>query len=371
MKELRKVSGKGSRILKWLLVIAGTLSICWLGNYFVPFLGILLILAFGFLFSILIPQTRWFSLLCVTVLSGFFVPMCGMPIILIILLLLSASNPQMKRLVKIAIVLFVFGAVGALAVKGSSAGLVLLFFLPYIVAPLLAMIASSIQIFSKPAFNRFTHIFLLIFLFGFFLINVRTYVILSSPIFYMPPALTNENYGVYKECIKFVRKHDERKDLVFYMQGVISGRKEPNESEISSAMEDFRRIKKELETQNIAKQMRQIMCARFERCDDTVIFYKGSSWLIPITAKEIWHTWPSGHGVAYSLSGKDPNQSDDPILKEYKPFIRIQNNWYISRGLLMSSDGRQYHSIPPVFNALVDRSLSLESVDPNNLNEHI
>jgi hypothetical protein len=301
--------------------------------------------------------------------AGFFVPLCGIPLILVILLLLSASTPQMKRIVKIAIVLFVGGAI-LFRVAGGSFIMLTSLFLPYIAAPILAIIASAIQLRGKPPCGRATHIFLIVFMLGFFLINARTYVIWVSPFIYMPPAITSENIKVYKECIKYVKNHEEMKDLIFYMQGVVSREKVPTtESERISFFETLRRIEGEPETIATAKQLRQIMCARFKRCNDIVIFYKGMSPFLPLTDKEIWHVWPSGHGVAYSLNGQDPNQSDDPILVKYRPYFRIHDNWYFSRGLLMTGDGRQYHLIRAISKTLIDRSSSINSIDTNDLDD--
>jgi hypothetical protein len=294
--------------------------------------------------------------------AGLFVPMCGVPLILIILLLLSASITQMKVLIKIAIVLFVCGALGALTVRKTPLWPIILFF-PYIAAPLLAIIASFIQSFNKFTSNRATHLFLLVFIFGFFLINLRTYVIVASPYAYMPSALTNENLSVYRECIKYVKNHEELKYIEYYM-----GLVKPSEPKANkSIMETTRQISNEPETVTIIRQLKQIMCPRFERRDSTIIFYKGSNPFIPKTTEELWHIWPSGHGVAYSLNGQNPNQSDDPILEKYKPFIRIHGNWYLSRGLLMTGNGRTYHSIPAISETLFDRSLYVDGIDPNEL----
>jgi hypothetical protein len=303
-------------------------------------------------------------------LAGLFVPMCGVPLILIILLLLSASTTQMKMPIKIAIVLFVCGAIGALAARRTSMWPILLFF-PYIAAPILAIVVSFIQSFDKSTRNRATHIFLLVFIFGFFLINLRTYVIMASPYIYIPPVFNSENFKVYKECTKYVKNHEEVKNYIFKTSR-LDVREIPHEPNAQKMIRDtLIRISNEHETKNLKQQLKQVMCPWFERRDDIVIFYKGSNPFIPMTEKEIWHIWPSGHGVAYSLNGQDPNQSNDPVLGKYKPFIRIRGNWYLSRGLLMVGNGRNYTSISPISKTLIDRSLSLDGIDPNELDDPI
>jgi len=265
-----------------------------------------------------------------------------------------------------AIVLFVGGAILSRVATGPSMVLAFLLF-PYVATPLLAIIASSIQLRGKISCGRATHIFLIIFILGFFLINARTYVIWALPYIYMPTALTNENVNVYKECIKYVKGHDELKDLVFYMQGVVSVRKVPSEAAVNSSLKTLIQIENEPETTNISKKMVAIMCPRFERCNDVIIFYKGTNPFLPMTAKEIWHVWPSGHGVAYSLNGQDPNQSDDPILVKYRPYFRIHGNWYFSRGLLMTGNGRQYRLMGAISKTLIDRSLCVDNINPDDL----
>ncbi len=273
----------------------------------------------------------------------------------------------MKRLVKVAIALFVGGALLSRVVREPLLGLTF-WFLPYVAAPILAIIVSAIQLRGKSISSGVTHIFLIAFMLVFFSINSRTYIIMASPYIYMPPALTNENLKVYKECVKYARDHEELKGLVFYMQGVVSESNVPSDPNTQESLwKALGQISKEPETAAIAKQLPAIMCPRFERYDDTVIFYKGNNPFIPIISKEIWHVWPSGHGVAYSLNGQDPNQSDDPILVKYKPFIRIRGNWYLSRGLLMSGNGRTYYSIPAISKTLIDRSFSINGIDPNKL----
>lgn len=159
-------------------------------------------------------------------LAGFLVPLFGVPLMLVIFLLLSVSTPQTKRFVKVAIVLFVCGVAVPLVLRGRSPLMLSAFlFLPYIVAPLLAIIAFAIQLHRKPPCGRVAIILMSPFMLGFSLLNARTYVVEASPYVYMPPAITNETLKVYKECIKYVKNHEEMKDLIFYMQGVVSGEK--------------------------------------------------------------------------------------------------------------------------------------------------
>jgi hypothetical protein len=178
----------------------------------------------------------------------------------------------------------------------------------------------------------------------------------------MPPALNNENLEVYKECIKYVKGHDELKNFIFKTWW-LDAREVPSDPNAKiSFFTNLKRISREPNTAIITGKIQKIMCSWFERSDDIVIFYKGNNPFIPMTAKEIWHVWPSGHGVAYSLNGQDPNQSNDSILVKYKPFIRIRCNWYFSRGLLMSGNGRTYDSIPAI-------SLSIDGIDPYKLED--
>jgi hypothetical protein len=368
-------SGKKRQGLRWLLGVAIVLFICWLVSFFEPILSILLMPVFILLFFLWAIGTKWLAKVIVVLfvcgLAGLFVPMCGAPLILVILLLLSASTPQMKRLVKVAIALFVGGALlgGTLfsrVVREPLLGLTF-WFLPYVAAPILAIIVSAIQLRGKSISSGITHIFLIAFMLVFFLINSRTYIIMASPYIYMPPALTNENLKVYKECVEYVKNHEDLQNYIF-KTGWLDVRERPSEPNAQESLwKTLVQISREPETEVIRKQCIQIMCPWFERRDNIVIFYKGNNPFIPETAKEIWHIWPSGHGIAYSLNGQDPNQSDDPILVKYKPFVRIHGNWYLSRGLFTVGNGRNYTSISPISWMLIDRSLSLDGIDPNKL----
>jgi len=302
-------------------------------------------------------------------LSGLFIPMCGLPLIFTILLLYSASTARMKEILKIAIMLFAFGALSTLIIRQTIIWPFTLS-LPYVVVPSLAMVISLRQACDKSVSNRFTHIILFSFIFLFFIFNLRTYLVMASPYFYMPPALNNNNVKVFKECIEYIKNHEEFKNLVFNARGRTSDNNLPSDPNIRESLyKKLRRISIEPKNASIANQIRNIMCSQFERYDDIVIFYKGNNPFIPMTAQEIWHVWPSGHGVAYSLNGRNPNQSNDPVLEKYKPFIKIRRNWYLSRDLLMIGNGRTYSSISPINKTLIDRSLLLKAIDLNELDD--
>lgn len=304
--------------------------------------------------------------------TTFFVPLFGIPLVILTFLLLSVSTPATKKLVKFAGILCACGIILYLSVvfMGIVVGripllLVFSLFLPYVVAPLLIILAFIMQLLHKPAYGRVSILAIVPFMIIFSLVNIRTYVVKASPYIYMPPALTNENIDVYKRCIEFVRKHDDLKDLVFYFGGVVSQRE--ISSEPNKQFEYLARIDREEETALISKELARIMCPRFERYDDFVFFYKGNNKYIPLTEKEVWHAWPSGHGIVYSLNGSDPNQSQDPKLKIYKPFVKIYDNWYFSRALLMNGCEKQYFLLEPVSKTLIDHSLNLDDIDLNKL----
>lgn len=319
-------------------------------------------------------KSKWyvkFAIFFVCMLAGLFVPLFGIPLMLFTLLLLSVATPKTKQLVKIAIVLFVLGAFTfPFAVRADVQPVVwVILFLPYIASPLLLLAVFAIQLFRKPPQGWVAIIIMSPFVLGCILLNARTYLISALPYIYMPPALSNENLKVYDECIKYVENHSELKNFIFKRRR-LDVRKRPYDPNVSQALgKVLLRISNEPETGVIANQIEQIMCNQFERVDDVILFYKGSGPFLPMTAKEIWHILPSGHGVAYSLNGQDPNQSNDPIIVKYKPFTRTSGNWYISRGLLMRGDGRTYSPMEAISSTLIDRSLKIGGIDPNELHK--
>jgi hypothetical protein len=74
---------------------------------------------------------------------------------------------------------------------------------------------------------------------------------------------------------------------------------------------------------------------------------------------------PAAPGVAYSLHGENPNEIDSEVLNAAKPFNRIAYNWYMSRKLILAgSRSERQISIPK---ALIDHSLRMDGIDPNEL----
>ena len=102
-------------------------------------------------------------------------------------------------------------------------------------------------------------------------------------------------------------------------------------------------------------------CVKVEKNSDIVLFYKVNS---------IFQENPFlfyGHGVAYSLNGEDPNKIESGTLKRHKPFIKISNNWYVSRRLLLG--GPRADMLTSIPKALIDHSLKIDGIDPNELHK--
>jgi hypothetical protein len=181
----------------------------------------------------------------------------------------------------------------------------------------------------------------------------------TLPLIYTPPALTPENLPVYNRCIEFMKDHDDYKELGLDCYGSVSVSVEDGCSntgkladEMFAAKDLGIRERMDLfskdaivEMDRIQEGMRSIDCRWAKRENDIVLFVKLKSNFI----------FPNRPGVLYSLEGRNPNETDNPILNTNKPFIKIADNWYMSRHLVMST--RRGQSDRPIPKSLIDCSL--------------
>jgi len=172
------------------------------------------------------------------------------------------------------------------------------------------------------------------------------------PYIYTPAALTPVNSAIYRECIRFLKEHDNEKQFtcrIAFGSGaggaplrvghVYTGQVSEMLADTSISVKDklsilenaSRRKDLELELKSLSNRLfnSNIKCARFHRDDDMVLFYK-MQWNFTMGLDGL-----TGPGVLYSLDGRNPNETDNVILNSYKPFIQIDNNWYMSRHLML------------------------------------
>jgi len=262
----------------------------------------------------------------------------------------------------------------------------LLFFPTYLLFLLLATaIAIAIKISSlrsKIVPLRFSAIASIVSLSILLLVIATIYLQLALPIVYTPPALTPENLYVFDKCIEFVQNHNRYKNLTLsrWRWVSISGDRFYllRSSSPWDKTEEFFSESEITEMEILAKQLHNISFQRFRRDNDIVLFYRTLTPIpptpktpdeqlsyLPNSAYAILSILPSGPGVAYSLNGKNPNEIDSDVLNAAKPFIHISGNWYLSRRLMLRGlKSEMPYSIPK---SLIDRSLRMDGLDPNEL----
>jgi hypothetical protein len=243
-----------------------------------------------------------------------------------------------------------------------------IFFL-FVLSPGLGIIASLLSLRKKSLLGRLLAIALILILAIPIAIHVPVLLEPTLPFIYTPPAITQESLTVYKECIKFVKSHQERGDLS------LTGRWRPSVSfggnsylprhvRVKEAFSEAERMKME----ELRGGLSRVRCHKFQRDNDMVLFYRMKlPWLPcllldPLDSRSFL---PIAPGVLYSLNGKNPNEISSEVLNAGKPFIQIAPNWYMSRYLSLRSmrlDKRHY-----VPKSLFDRSLRIDEIDPNDL----
>jgi hypothetical protein len=106
----------------------------------------------------------------------------------------------------------------------------------------------------------------------------------------------------------------------------------------------------------LSGKLNATLCWKMQRNNNILLFFKDSN-----------HILPSGLGVAYSLDGNNPNDLYSDIINPAKPFTKIAGNWYISKRL--ASRGVRESLLTEIPKSIIDRSLFLEGVDPNKLED--
>jgi hypothetical protein len=230
------------------------------------------------------------------------------------------------------------------------------FVLVFLIGPALGIIGIIVSFRDKTLLGRFFAIVLFFILIIPLLMGCRNILVWSLPHIYTPPALTLGNLKVYNECIGFVRKHDEYKNLRLW-RGVLSNGYDTLVTKKSFSKNDI------LETSRLYNRLYRVRCVKLQRDNDMLLFYKlanSSSLLDPS-----WpYFLPVGAGALYSLSGKNPNEIDSEFLNAGKPFIRIDGDWYMSNHLMLTGPRMDIQTSIP--NPVFDHSLRTKGFNLSN-----
>jgi len=169
---------------------------------------------------------------------------------------------------------------------------------------------------------------------------------------YTPPALTQDRLLVFERCVNFVRSHEEHKDLWLNMQGDVRFGKHGFSIKplytFEKGLDAFFSKSEIADIEAICKGLRKSECVYAFRKDNIVLFCSFSVFFF------------GRPGVAYSLYGENPNDIDNEDLNKYKPFLRIRDDWYMSRKLHVlwrRTDLDKPISVPK---SLIDHSLKID-----------
>ena len=241
-------------------------------------------------------------------------------------------------------------------------------FLLCVLTPTLGIIASLFFIRKKAIIVQVLLIGLLIGLLQILAMAIVIFapVTLESalPFIYTPPAITQESLKVCKECIKFIKSQPEHGDmsltsttlpLVYFGGNSYSLR----HVRVKEAFSKDDKMKME----ELSRQLGRIRYHKFQRENDMVLFYRMALYSPPLLDNRSF--LPIAPGVLYSLSGKNPNEISSEVLNASKPFIPIAGNWYMSRRLNLK--GMRLDTLYSVPKSLIDRSLQIDDIEPNDL----
>lgn len=222
---------------------------------------------------------------------------------------------------------------------------------------ILGILANVISFRTKDRTGRVLAIFFIILLSLPLALILLSMLYSALPHIYTPPAIKCENLHIYNECVEFVKDHDEYKGLMVNRWPHIFVADPRQVKHHFYNLEQAKTIfsKDELyKVLYLSKQLEKIKCHKFQRDNNMVLFYTMTVYFPPITP-----------GVLYALDGENPNEIDSEVLNAAKPFNRIAYNWYMSRKLVLRGPRSDIQTSIP--KALIDHSLRMDGIDPNEL----
>lgn len=174
-----------------------------------------------------------------------------------------------------------------------------------------------------------------------------------APYVYTPPALTHKNIELYQKCVEFARFHVECQEFdllwsgrLYTAEGTWLVHREFDHDELRKRFSEHDIG----ELRELAGLMRRFRCIQVAKRKDIVLFYQRRNMFLP-----------NRPGVAYSLDGNNPNLIRSEEVQGLLPFIRVTDNWYFSRRLVIGGLRRYYTVTVPY--SLIDHAACIDGLE--------
>lgn len=172
------------------------------------------------------------------------------------------------------------------------------------------------------------------------------------PYLYASPALSPKKVDAYTKFIKFCAEDDRHPSILWHRDHfLING----NRYIMTPPEQGLRDIFSDSEIDNLESidhELNKIGCQGVQRKGNWIYSYRINT-----------PSRPRSIGVLYSISGENPNESNDIALDRLGPFIAIDGNWYTSEKL--TKYARTAMLLPVPRKSLLDHSLKIANKQDN------
>ncbi len=149
---------------------------------------------------------------------------------------------------------------------------------------------------------------------------IAFFIFASIPYVYTSQVLTAKNLAIFNDCLDLFNAIPSLQRIRYW---------EISTSDNSYFMEfDGEKLEKdfsEVERQDILrvrKELERSVFFKAERQADFILFFTSQH---PFSSVK--------YGACYSINGEDPNKSSNKNVWQKSPYIKVKDNWYISREL--------------------------------------
>jgi len=262
------------------------------------------------------------------------------------------------RSLKLVTAALFFIALGGLSINvGQPGELARCVFLSSLtIAIILTIVIISASMVTASLLRKICSTIIIAFMIAVFLFFAPFMLRSISSFLYTAPAITPERFKIFTSCVEFLKKHDEYGNFTLYREQGLNFASVNTDTYWALDESRFDRKKPPpftsdhiTEMKFLLQQLSAVDCAKIQRSDNVILFYTATNGLIVRP------------GVLYSIQGNNPNQINNSPVNENKPFIKIYENWYLSKHLILKQN--RWAINPPVPESLIDHSLKIDNLD--------